>query len=149
MLDLRTLTLTALALSLANLSAVADSSRAAQTLVVPETIEVSLSELTSIEYEPGKELPKKIRELDGKEVVITGVMHADTGYDVTEFWLVTESCECATSPEPHHFVEVTLTSGTTSRKRGEMSFKGIFSVGEVLDENGFVESLYRLEGDFF
>lgn len=114
-----------------------------------QTVEVSLKELTEVKYEPGQPLPKKIRDLNGKDILITGIMHSDTGYDVKTFLLVTEACECAASPQPNHFVEVTLTSGRTSRKRGELSFRGTFSVGEELDENGFVKSLYRLDGDFF
>ena len=114
-----------------------------------ETVEISLAELTKIKYEPGQPLPKKIQELDGKDVVITGFMHPDTGYDVESFLLVSEGCACGASPQPNHFVEVTLNGDRTSRKRGELTFRGTFSVGEVLDDDGFVESLFRLEGDYY
>lgn len=114
-----------------------------------DPIEVDILELTSIDYEEGKELPKKIRDLDGKKIVISGYMQSQPKKDVNQFLIVGNSCQCAGRPLVQHFVEVTLDDDkTTGYKPGQLTFIGTLEVGEV-KEDGFVKSIYRLKGDFF
>lgn len=111
-------------------------------------VEVDIVRLTSIEWKPGEALPRWIADLDGREVIISGYMFGDVDDEVSTFSVVSDSCTCSGSPLPHHFVEVTLTEGTTRFKPGEQTFRGTFSASPE-EEDGFVTSLYRLEGDFF
>jgi hypothetical protein len=108
-----------------------------------EAVEVSIEKLTSIEYRPGQELPDEIAELDGKTVTIEGYMAIGTLEGVQKFELVPEPCECGRS-KVQHFIDVTLTEGTTTFTPGRIELEGKLSVSEV-EEDGFVVSLYRLE----
>lgn len=108
-----------------------------------EPTEVSIEKLTSIEYRPGEDLPDDIAELDGKTVSIEGYMAIGTLEGVEKFELVPEPCECGRS-KVQHFIDVTITEGTTTFKPGRIILEGKFSVSEV-EEDGFVVSLYRLE----
>ena len=111
-----------------------------------ETIEVDIQKLTSIDWQQGKELPKEIRDLDGREVVISGYMQSQAVKDTDTILIVSDSCQCAGTPLPHHFVRVKLDK-KTSYKPGQLTFIGKLSVGEEL-EDGFVTSIYRLEGKY-
>ena len=108
-----------------------------------DALEVSIQKLRDAKYERGKPLPEEIQELDGKTIEIEGYMAISTLEGVTTFELVPESCECGRS-KVNHFVEVTITDGVTSYRPGRMTLRGKFSVGEVLDDDGFVQSVYRL-----
>ena len=113
---------------------------------VDDVIEVDILRLTSIDWEAGKELPKSIRDLNGREIAITGYMQTQLKKDTKTFMIVGDSCQCTGTPLPHHFVQVTLDEKTGYRP-GELSFIGKLAVGEEL-KDGFVTSLYRLEGKF-
>lgn len=114
-------------------------------VVTATPVEVSLAKLTSIDYKRGQELPVDIKELDGQRVSIRGFMALDTLEGETVFPLVTDSCGCGQS-KVHHFVEVSLTEGTTTYTPQELTVIGELSVGEVT-EDGFVLSLYRLTAE--
>ena len=106
-------------------------------------IELSLLDLMSIEYRPGKKLPSWVRALDGRTVRIEGYMALGTPEGVDKFELVWDSCGCGQS-NVNHFIEVTLTEDTTSFDPDIIWVEGTLSVGEVR-EDGFVVSLFRLE----
>ena len=133
-------TLTALALTATLLSPtpiVADDP-------LPDEIkEVNIEWLTSLDYREGQELPDEYLELDGKMVEIEGYMAIGTLEGIEKFELVPEPCECGRS-KVQHFIDVSMTEGTTTFKPGRIILKGKFSVGEV-EEDGFVVSLFRLE----
>lgn len=112
----------------------------------PDVIEVDILTLTSIDWEPGGELPKRIRDLDGREIAINGYMQSQLRKDTRKVTIVGDSCQCTGTPMPHHFIQVTLDEKTGYRP-GQLSFIGTLSVGEVV-EDGFVTSLYRLKGRF-
>jgi len=112
------------------------------------SIDVDLMELVSVDYEPGKKLPKRIRDLDGETVRIEGYMSIDTQEGVDEFLLTFDSCGCSAT-KVHHFVAVTLTDDLTRYTPGKIEVEGEFSVGEKMDEYGFVESIYRLETESY
>ena len=106
-------------------------------------IELSLMELMSIDYTPGKRLPRWVRALDGKQVRLEGYMALGTPEGDEKFELLWDSCGCGQS-NVHHFVEVSLIEETTSFTPDLIWVEGKFSVGEIR-EGGFVVSLFRLE----
>jgi hypothetical protein len=108
-----------------------------------EPIEVDLIELTLIDWQPGKEVPEKIKKLDGKHIRIKGLMAMGTVEGVDTFNLVTSGCSCGTT-KLQHFVKVTLADDVTQFTPDELTLTGVFSVGEE-EEDGFVTSLYRLK----
>lgn len=108
-----------------------------------EPVEVSIEKLTSVDYEPGEELPEDIEDLDGKTITIEGYMALGTLEGVEKFELVPEPCECGRS-KVQHFVDVKITDGLTTFRPGRIELTGEFSVGEK-KEDGYVVSLYRLE----
>lgn len=114
-----------------------------------DPIEIDMTTLTEFEYEEGMELPEKVAELDGLRVVFEGYMHSETKEDTTTFLVVGDACQCAGTPLINHFVEITLDSGTTSHRPGLITFEGALSVSEEYDDLGLVETLYRLDGNFF
>jgi len=107
-------------------------------------LEVSMQKLNNVEYEPGDELPEEITALDGMRIQISGYMRNGTIEGETWFDLTNDSCGCGTS-KLQHFVRVSIKEGTTSFRAGELVLIGDFAVGEVEDEDGFVESIFRLE----
>ena len=110
-----------------------------------EPMELSIMELTNVEWRPGKKLPKWVRALDGKRVSIKGYMALDTSEGSQKFRQTWDQCGCATK-KANHFVEVDLGEKTTGYNPDEFTVVGIFSVGEV-KEDGFVVSLYRLKAE--
>ena len=106
-------------------------------------IELSLLDLMSIEYRPGKKLPSWVRALDGRTVRIEGYMALGTPEGVDKFELVWDSCGCGQS-NVNHFIEVTLTDETTTFDPDIIYVEGELSVGEIR-EDGFVISLFRLK----
>jgi len=137
----RTMTLGMLALGVFAQSAARPPAR------LGDPVELDIVKLTSIEWKQGDTLPKWVRELDGKEVVISGFINQRFRDDTDELLIVSDSCQCAGTPLPQHFVEVSLDK-KTGYKGGELTFIGTFSAGEV-EEDGFVASLFRLDGKFF
>ena len=122
------------------------ASEAARTVWDP--IDVDLMELVAVDYEQGKKLPKRIRKLDGEEIRLEGYMSIDTQEGDTQFYLTFDSCGC-NAAKVHHFVVVTLTDDETRYTPGKIQIEGTFSVGEKMDDFGFVESIYRLEAESY
>lgn len=110
-----------------------------------EVLEVSIMELTQIDWQPGAKLPKKIAELDGKRVRIKGYMALQTPEGSSDFRLTYDQCGCS-GAKASHFVQVALGDATTDYDPSEVVVEGVFSVGEE-EEDGFVTSLYRLKAD--
>ena len=110
-----------------------------------DVIEVSITELTQVEWSPGKKLPKRIAELDGKKVRIKGFMALETEQGTSSFRLTYDQCGCANA-KASHFVDVDLGDEVTDYGPDEYTLEGVFSVGEK-KEDGFVTSLYRLKAD--
>ena len=106
-------------------------------------IELTLLDLMSIDYRPGKRLPAWVRALDGRRVRIEGYMALGTPEGMDKFELVWDSCGCGQS-NVNHFIEVTLTDETTTFDPDIIFVEGEFSVGEIR-EDGFVISLFRLK----
>ncbi len=106
-------------------------------------IELTLLDLMSIDYRPGKRLPAWVRALDGRRVRIEGYMALGTPEGIEKFELVWDSCGCGQS-NVNHFIEVTLTDETTTFDPDIIFVEGEFSVGEIR-EDGFVVSLFRLK----
>lgn len=109
-----------------------------------EVMQLSMQKLNAIEWEPGDEVPEEIAAYDGLRVEISGYMRNGTVEGESWFDLIDDSCGCGTS-KLQHFVRVTLTDGAVSFDPQELSLTGSFEVSEREDEDGFVESLYRLE----
>lgn len=112
--------------------------------VSDDAMEVSMQKLNNIEWEPGEDIPEEISAYDGQRISISGYMRNGTTEGQTWFDLIDDSCGCGTG-KLQHFVRVTLKEGTTSFTPSELSLTGSFAVSEKEDEDGFVESLYRLE----
>ena len=106
-------------------------------------IELTLLDLMSIDYRPGKRLPAWVRSLDGRRVRIDGYMALGTPEGSEKFELVWDSCGCGQS-NVNHFIEVTLTDETTTFDPDIIYVEGELSVGEIR-EDGFVVSLFRLK----
>ncbi len=105
---------------------------------------VDILTLTTIDYEEGEPLPSEVQSLDGEEISVSGFMHIFRGKADT-FLLVTDPCACNARPKVFEFIEVTLDGEETTWGAGLIRVKGTLSVGEV-KEDGFVTSIYRLEG---
>jgi hypothetical protein len=112
--------------------------------VVGDVHEVSMVKLNNIEYQVGDDLPKWVTALDGETIRISGFMRNGTLEGEAWFDLTNDSCGCGTS-KLQHFVRVTLGEGTTTFTPDELVLEGTFSVGEKLDEDEFVESIFRLK----
>ena len=106
-------------------------------------IELTLLDLMSIDYRPGKRLPAWVRALDGRRVRIEGYMALGTPEGMDKFELVWDSCGCGQS-NVNHFIKVTLTDETTTFDPDIIFVEGELSVGEIR-EDGFVISLFRLK----
>jgi hypothetical protein len=106
-------------------------------------VEISIMELTQVEWSPGKRLPEKITALDGRKVKVTGFMALDTPEGTSSFRLTFDQCGCANA-KANHFVQVDLGEKTVGYQPDEISLTGTFAVGEER-EDGFVVSLYRLK----
>ena len=107
---------------------------------------VSLVELTSVSWKPGRPLPTRIQRLDGARVWTVGYMHATDEVGMNSFPLVaTLKCQCGGTPTPDKFLQVILEEGTTDFQPDPVAVVGVLEVGEV-EEDGFVTSIYRLRG---
>lgn len=114
-----------------------------------DPIEIQLTTLSEFDFAPGMELPKNVAELNNIRVIFEAYMHTDTEDDTTTFFVVGNACQCAGVPLVNHFVEITLDSGITDHRPGLITFEGLLDVSEEIDDLGLVESLYRLDGNFF
>lgn len=109
-------------------------------------LEVSLQKLMNIDWNPGDKVPEEISAYDGQTVKITGFMRNGTTEGGSWFDLIDDACGCGTG-KIQHFVRVTLENGTTTFSPAELTLTGTLEVSEKEDEDGFVESLYRLKID--
>jgi len=109
-----------------------------------DVLQVSLQKLMNVEWNPGDELPEDIKAYDGQRVEISGFMRTGTTEGETWFDLTNDSCGCGTG-KLQHFVRVSLTDDRTRFDPGELVLTGSFEVSEKEDEDGFVESLYRMK----
>ncbi len=110
--------------------------------------ELSIYELTEIEWKPGRPLPDDIEALDGERVRLGGFVALDTPEGSDVFRMINDSCGCGGGTKIHHFVEVTLLDDVTGYRPGWIEIVGTMAVGEV-HEDGFVKSVYRFEGEYF
>ncbi len=108
--------------------------------------EVSMVKLNNIVYEVGDDLPEWVAALDGETIKISGYMRNGTLEGESWFDLTNDSCGCGTS-KLQHFVRVTLENGKTTFSPQELELEGTFSASEKLDEDDFVESIFRLTID--
>ncbi len=97
------------------------------------------------------QIPENVRALDGKKIVIEGYMipiSVDKG-KVTSFILSRyfASCCFGQMPEMNEWIEVEVEgdSGIDYLPYGAVVCQGAFSVGEVLDDYGYVRSLFRMK----
>lgn len=112
--------------------------------VVEDAREVSLLELANVEWTRGKKLPKEVRELKGKKVKLVGYMALDTEEGQRSFRMAYESCSCSTA-KVTHFVKVTLPEGEVTKfEPGLIEVVGTFYPGAKYDDDGFVDSVYRV-----
>lgn len=114
-----------------------------------DAIELDVRDLTSFEWEPGDPIPSDITRYDGRRVIVRGYMHQSVDSMVTQFPLVSDSCQCNERLLPHHFIDVELTRGETDLIPGEFEVIGKLSVGEEEDEDGFITRLFHLRGTIF
>jgi hypothetical protein len=98
-------------------------------------------------------IPPKIQALDGRRVALEGFMlpYNENRGLMRQFMLVGDYDNCSFGDPPtglNDWVDVTLRGGRTSQfyERGVV-VTGTLSVGEVFDADGFVLSLYRLDGE--
>ncbi len=136
---------------LCTILALATLAMAGAALAPPESraddpIEISMQKLNDVEWEPGDEIPDEVAAYDGQRITISGFMRNGTVEGETWFDLTNDSCGCGTS-KLQHFVRVTIEDGTVAYDPKELTLTGTFEVSELEDEDGFVESLYRLKID--
>ena len=112
------------------------------------TVEVDILTLTSIDWEPGEPLPESVLELSGKRVVIRGYMHGSIDDETRRFPFVSDSCQCTARLMPHHFIDV-LVEEPTDPIPGQFEVIGRLNVAPRHDEDGFVESVYRIKGEIY
>ncbi len=113
-------------------------------IAVEDAREVSLLELANVEWTRGKKLPKEVRELKGKQVKLVGYMALDTEEGQRSFRMSYESCSCSTA-KVTHFVKVTLPEGEETKfEPGLIEVVGKFYPGAKYDDDGFVDSVYRV-----
>jgi len=110
-----------------------------------EPIEVDFTTLMDFEFERGKEIPKKIRQYDGKEIRITGYMDTYTQENSRQFYLMSASCGCDGEVELNHFVDVRLTDQIVGYDPSKLDVVGTFRIEEV-EEEGFLVSIFQVEG---
>ena len=112
---------------------------------VQEQDSLDLQTLIDATYEEGQPLPADIQKFDGKTVTLKGFMDNYTEEGSSVFQLVSDACGCDGKTKINHFVEVTLTDEVTGYRPELITISGTLSVGEILDDEGFVTSVYRIE----
>jgi hypothetical protein len=124
--------------------ATSSPSNATTAVTVSEATEVSLLELANVEWKKGKKLPKEITDLKGERVKLVGYMALDTPEGESSFRMSYESCSCSTS-KVTHFVKVKMPKGeVTTFEPGMIEVVGTFYTGAKYDEDGFVDSVFRV-----
>ena len=98
-------------------------------------------------------IPAKVRSLDGQKVVVDGFVfpYDQSATRVTEFMLVADEDECAFGDGPttmNSWIDVRMKPGTFAKwEPGQAVVRGVFSVGEQFDKDGYVVSLFRMTAD--
>jgi hypothetical protein len=95
-------------------------------------------------------LTQRVRDLDGRQVRITGFMCAGsifTRRDIKNFVLLREQeCPYGAGGEAHHAIEVVLQGGaTTSYTTGPLTVEGRLSVKPFTGPNGKTWAMYHLQ----
>jgi hypothetical protein len=108
---------------------------------------IDFGTLSSFEYEEGKPLPKEVRDLDKKEIRISGFMRGENGatQDLEVFMIVNEACGCSGDPKLNEVLYCAMPEGQkVNAIAGSVLITGTILVGEE-KEDGYVVSLYRVE----
>lgn len=99
-------------------------------------------------------IPDSIKELDAKPISVTGfMMPLDISPEgVTGFLLVKDQTLCCWGMKiamMNEWIRVQMKPGKTASyvKHAPTTVRGVISVGEEKTEDGFVLSIYRMEGD--
>jgi len=135
-------------------------------LEIPDTgaVSIELAHLAFDDYDPPelrganaealgpKAFPETIEKLHGREIEIEGFpLIMEFGDEGAQELLLTRfppGCCFGTVPVMDEWISVSVGEGDVDPGTGydPIRMRGRFFAGEVLDDNGFVESLYRLEG---
>ncbi len=110
---------------------------------------VDFATLSDFKYVEGMDLPQHVKDLDGKQVSISGFMRREDGSqeDSDTFMLVNDACGCSGMPFLNEIVFCTMPSGTTTPiQPGVVTVTGTLYVGET-KEGGVVVSLYTMDVD--
>ncbi|PIE22589.1 MAG: hypothetical protein CSA62_11490 [Planctomycetota bacterium] len=115
-------------------------------LPAADALQVDFEKLSDFEFVEGMELPESIQKLDGKVIRIGGFPRTFDGQvdEISEFWLISQNCDCEGVPFWNEMMWCTLTNGQTITINDEpLVLEGKLSVGEDRDEE-YLLSLYRL-----
>ena len=115
--------------------------------VVDEPRRIDFGILSSFEYKQGVTLPKEVRDLDGKEIRISGFMRGDNGAtdNLDSFIIVNESCGCSGEPKINEVLYCTMPEGQkVNAIAGSVLITGTLHASEEI-EDGYVISLYRVD----
>jgi hypothetical protein len=98
-----------------------------------------------------EDIPKEFRDLDGKQIKVTGEMWAPLRADgkVIDFDLVYSVASCCFSGPPRiqHIIKARLRSGASaSYSQGRVEAAGTLHVGVVRTGDG-IDSIYRMDVD--
>jgi hypothetical protein len=97
-------------------------------------------------------IPARIQALDGRSVSVVGYMlpYTATRGLVRQFMLVLDMDNCRFGDPPNgmnDWIDVNFKEGRAANYiEGPARITGVFSVGEIFDRDGFVVSIYRLDG---
>jgi len=108
---------------------------------------IDFGTLAAFEYKEGMTLPKEVRDLDGKEIRISGFMRGDNGAteNLEAFMIVNESCGCSGEPKLNEVIYCTMPYGQkVNAIAGSVLITGTFHASEE-KEDGYVLSLYRVD----
>ncbi len=103
--------------------------------------------LSGFDYEEQMELPESVTKYDGKKVIVGGFTRSYDGESegLTEFWLISQNCDCEGQPKWTEMIFCTLPEGLSICIDDEpLELEGVLSVGEER-EGDYVTSIYRLE----
>lgn len=98
----------------------------------------------------GKQIPDGIREIDGRNAIVTGFMLPIKmeGGKVTELLLMRSQMMCCYGvvPQINEWILVRIPQGTLQLMDVPVSFRGVLHVKELY-ENGFLTAIYVLDGE--
>ena len=127
----------------------------------PEDGRLALERLAVPDYDPPElradpapltaaDLPPRVRALAGRRVTTVGYpVMAEETEDGLRFLLsrFPPGCCFGSVPVPDEWIEVTAAGSELHDPERTVEVTGVLEAGEVLDELGFVESLYRMRAD--